>query len=160
MEPRADDQISGPLSTNTHDRGDHRRRRAGRSLVAAAAVVLAATAAVAGCSDDDDASPATTDVTEGSATDDSGGSAAEQVAVDIVDIEQAFEPATITVAAGGEVTWGNADDIAHTATAEDGTWDSGSIEPGGEFTFTADEPGTYSYICSFHPNMQGELVVE
>ncbi|MGK2950536.1 MAG: cupredoxin domain-containing protein [Acidimicrobiales bacterium] len=150
--------MSGARSTDTHDQGHHSRRPRGRGLVAAAAVALTAAVAVAGCSDDDDTSSATTDVTEGAT--DGGASAAEQVAVDIVDIEQAFQPGTVTVTAGGEVTWANADDMAHTATAEDGTWDSGSLEPGDDFVFTLDEPGTYSYICSFHPTMQGELIVE
>jgi plastocyanin len=152
-----------------HEQNDEGPRRGRRTLVVAAAVVLAGVA-VAGCSDDDEAATtvdteATTEtngtaVTEDTAANDQGGSAQEQVTVDIVSIEDAFEPSSATVAAGGEVTWVNTDDIAHTTTAEDGTWDSGTLEAGAEFTFSPDEAGTYPYFCSIHPSMTGELIVE
>ncbi|MGK2950480.1 MAG: cupredoxin domain-containing protein [Acidimicrobiales bacterium] len=144
------------------EQGNGSSRRPGRSLVLAAMIALGGTVA-AGCSDDDDggdASQATTDATEGPATDGSEASAEEQLAIDIVDIGQAFEPSSASITVGGEVTWVNAHDLPHTATAEDGTWDSGNLGPGEEFTFTADEPGTYTYVCSIHPSMQGELIVE
>lgn len=130
-----------------------------RRLAAATAIVLAGAAGV-GCSDDDgDAGPTTT-AEAPSSEGEGNGTAGDQAAIDIIDIAQAYDPSSVTVTAGSEVTWTNADSMAHTATSEDGTWDSGSIGPDEEFSFTADEPGTYTYVCSFHPSMTGELIVE
>lgn len=72
----------------------------------------------------------------------------------------AFSPATLTIAVGDTVTWTNADEEAHTATAADGTFDSGSLGTGASFSFTFTEAGTFPYICEFHPQMEGTIVVE
>jgi plastocyanin len=93
-------------------------------------------------------------------TADTGDAAEPATTIDIVSISAAFDPASATVAVGDEVTWTNTDGITHTATATDGAWDSGGISAGGEFTFTAEAPGTYPYRCTIHPSMTGELVVE
>ena len=45
-------------------------------------------------------------------------------------------------------------------TATDGAdFDSGTLAPGKTFTFTAKKAGTVSYVCNFHPGMQGTLEV-
>ncbi len=83
-------------------------------------------------------------------------------ATDTIEIED-FEylPPTATVQAGTEITWRNLDTTAHTASSEDGsTFDTGGIDDGKTGTVTAPEPGTYEYICEFHPTMHGTLVVE
>ena len=72
----------------------------------------------------------------------------------------AFAPATITVKAGQAVTFTNNDPVAHTSTSADGAWDSGEIMPGGSFTTTLQQPGTYTYHCSIHPFMQATVVVQ
>ena len=72
----------------------------------------------------------------------------------------AFDPATVTIQVGDTVTWTNQDSAAHTATAGDGSFDTGSIANGGSQTVTFDTAGTYAYICSFHPQMTGSVVVE
>lgn len=82
-----------------------------------------------------------------------GSEAAE---VSIVDFE--FSPATIEVAAGEEITWTNEGQAPHTATFTDGP-DSGSLATGDDFTHAFEEPGTYDYICSFHPQMTGTVEV-
>jgi plastocyanin len=33
------------------------------------------------------------------------------------------------------------------------------MDPGDTFTFTASEAGSFSYVCTFHPGMQGEIAV-
>lgn len=71
----------------------------------------------------------------------------------------AFAPARIEVAAGTEVTWTNADPAAHTVTARDGAFDSGSLDEGQDFTQAFDAAGTYRYLCSIHPTMKGTVVV-
>ena len=72
----------------------------------------------------------------------------------------AFAPATVTVNEGDTVTWTNADSTIHTATAEDGSFDTGSLRKGesGSATFTS--AGTISYICTPHPYMKGTVVVQ
>lgn len=124
-------------------------------------------AVLAGCGDDDDTTAAgsddvSTDTAAETATEAAGGDAVagEQVTIDIVSTTDGFDPSTVEVAVGSEVTWVNGDDTVHTSTAEDGTWDSGQLEEGAVFTFTAEEPGTYPYVCDIHPSMKGELVVE
>lgn len=138
-------------------------RRRGRSFVAIAAMVLAG-ATVAGCGDDDDTtdvgSATTAPATDDTAADDADAPAGGETTIDIVSITEGFDPSSATVAVGDEVTWVNTDDVIHTTTAEDGTWDSGDLAADEEFTFTPEEPGTYAYVCSIHPSMTGELVVE
>ena len=70
-----------------------------------------------------------------------------------------FGPAEAEVTVGTTVTWTNFDGATHTATADDGTFDSGDIEAGEEFSFTFEEPGTFSYICEIHPDMVGTVTV-
>jgi plastocyanin len=85
--------------------------------------------------------------------------AAESVAVEIKDF--AFNPAEITVPAGGSVTWTNNDTTPHTATGLDrDALQSGAIAPGASFTQTFDAAGTFEYFCEFHPNMKGTITVE
>ena len=77
--------------------------------------------------------------------------------VDIVDL--AFEPAEVTVTAGGSVTWTNTGVAPHTATAEDGSFDSATLDSGATFTQTFETPGTFAYICQIHPDMRGTVDV-
>jgi plastocyanin len=73
-----------------------------------------------------------------------------------------FLPPSATVTPGTRVTWRNDDTAAHTASSEDGgLFDTGGIDRGKTGSATArDEPGTYEYICEFHPTMHGTLIVE
>ena len=71
-----------------------------------------------------------------------------------------FSPATLTVKAGTQITWTNGDDIPHTVVSDGNAFKSKVLGTGEKFTFTAGKPGTYSYICSIHPNMTGKVVVE
>jgi plastocyanin len=86
-----------------------------------------------------------------------GTARAQDSSVDIVDF--AFNPSSITVEAGSTVTWTNSGDAPHTVTADDGAFDSGELANGETFSFTFDEPGTYSYHCDIHPDMVAEVIV-
>lgn len=79
-------------------------------------------------------------------------------AVEIVDFK--FEPETTEVKPGTEVTWENADKAAHTASAADGSFDTGTIDQGESGSATLTAPGTYAYICEFHPFMKGTIEVK
>jgi plastocyanin len=70
-----------------------------------------------------------------------------------------YLPATLTVNAGDTVVWRNEDIVPHTATAGNKSFDSGSIEPGGSWSYVAQRKGTYFYYCAFHPNTKGRLIV-
>ena len=83
--------------------------------------------------------------------------AEREVQVQVVDF--AFEPATLTVPVGTVVTWTNAGDASHTVTAADGAFDSGRLDPGESFSFRFETPGTVTYRCDFHPEMQATVVV-
>jgi plastocyanin len=78
-------------------------------------------------------------------------------AVQVVDF--AFDPAALTVPVGTTVTWTNAGSRPHTVTADDGSFDSGRLDPGEQFSQTFDQPGTFTYHCNFHPDMQGSITV-
>lgn len=69
---------------------------------------------------------------------------------------------TLAVKSGTVVVFVNEDALAHTATSDDGsTFDSQSLSPGGgSFKFTASKAGTFSYVCSIHPDMKGTLTVQ
>lgn len=73
-----------------------------------------------------------------------------------------YGPDTITVVMGknNTVFWTNGDSAAHTVTSDSGIFDSGNMNPGNTFQFTFTTPGTYSYHCSYHPYMQGKIVVK
>ena len=70
-----------------------------------------------------------------------------------------FEPATITIAPGQTVRWFNDDTAPHTVSASDGTWDSGNLPPGASFERRFDVPGTFPYVCVYHPGMAGTVLV-
>ncbi len=71
----------------------------------------------------------------------------------------AFDPTTLQIAAGTTVTWTNEGSRPHTVTAGDGSFDSGRLDPGEQFTHTFDEVGTFDYHCGFHPEMQASVNV-
>lgn len=81
-----------------------------------------------------------------------------------------FMPRTVEVKAGDAVEWVNVDSVKndedndynkgvdHTVTFDNGMVDQ-VIPAGTTFTTTFTEPGVYNYACSFHPGMQGVVVV-
>jgi plastocyanin len=71
----------------------------------------------------------------------------------------AFEPPALEISPGTGVTWTNEDPEAHTVTAEDGSFDSGPIEPGRTFSVRIEETGRIAYVCRIHSLMTGTLRV-
>ena len=70
-----------------------------------------------------------------------------------------FSPASVTVAVGDTVTWHNTGKAPHTATANDGSFDTGTVNSGGSASHTFNSAGTFSYVCTIHPNMHGTVRV-
>ena len=83
--------------------------------------------------------------------------AARQVGATIQNL--AFSPNPLTVAQGTTVTWTNLDGVAHTVTADDGSWGSGTLGQGATYSQVFTSPGTYTYHCAIHPFMKGTVVV-
>lgn len=69
-----------------------------------------------------------------------------------------YEPATVQVKPGDQVTWRNKDVVPHTATAK-GVFDSGAIAPGKSWTWTAQGKGAKEYVCVYHPGMKASVVL-
>lgn len=86
-----------------------------------------------------------------------GGNAPRAVKVEIEDF--AYKPDPVTVEEGGKVIWLNRDSAPHTATAEDGSFDTGTLEEGKLKSENFKQPGTYAYVCSIHPQMHGTVEV-
>jgi plastocyanin len=85
------------------------------------------------------------------------GDAARSEKVEIVDF--AYDPDPVTIEEGGKVIWINRDSDAHTATAEDGSFDTGTLEEGKLGSASFKEAGTYEYVCTIHPDMRGTVEV-
>lgn len=85
------------------------------------------------------------------------GDAVRSERVEIVDF--AYDPDPVTIEEGGKVIWVNEDSAPHTATAEDGSFDTGTLEEGKLGSESFKEPGSYPYICSIHPEMHGTVEV-
>jgi plastocyanin len=136
--------------------------------LALAALVLA------GCGSSDD-STTTTTATEEAAEEESGaqaspgkgnaetnapapsGDAVRSARVSIV--EFAYDPDPVVIEEGGKVTWVNRDAAPHTATADDGSFDTGTIAQDKLKSESFKDPGTYTYFCQIHPSMHGTVEV-
>jgi plastocyanin len=139
-------------------------------VLALLAVTGLLTLIVAGCGDDEgeDGAGAVTEPTEtedttGGAADEAGGETApsgDAVRSAKVEIEDfAYAPDPVTIEEGGKVTWINRDSDPHTATADDGSFDTGTLEEGKLGSESFKEPGTYAYTCTIHPEMEGTVEV-
>ncbi len=65
---------------------------------------------------------------------------------------------TLTVDRGTTVIWSNQDGVPHTATADDGEFNSGTLNDQ-TFRHTFEEAGTFSYFCEVHPTMTATITV-
>jgi plastocyanin len=69
----------------------------------------------------------------------------------------AFAPETLTVEAGDTLTWVWRDgSINHDVSGDDF---ASEVMSEGTFRHRFDDPGTYDYVCTLHPNMTGTIEV-
>jgi len=125
-----------------------------------APVLLVLMFSLAACGDDGDSDTATETQTATETTETTpapSGEAVRSAKVEIVDF--AYDPDPVTIQTGGKVIWINRDTEPHTATAEDKSFDTGTLEEGKLKSENFKEPGTYSYICEIHPSMHGTVEV-
>ncbi|MGH2602923.1 MAG: cupredoxin domain-containing protein, partial [Dehalococcoidia bacterium] len=66
-------------------------------------------------------------------------------------VDNAYQPSAVSVPVGARVTWTNSGAAVHTATAQSGAFDSGILNPGQSFSFTASAPGAIPFFCRVHP---------
>jgi plastocyanin len=70
-----------------------------------------------------------------------------------------FRPGRLEIAAGTTIVWTNDGQVMHTVFAEDGSFDSGPIEPGERRGVTFARTGSFPFHCTPHPFMTGVIVV-
>lgn len=87
------------------------------------------------------------------------GALAGEAAATVSTIDRSFQPDAIEVAVGEAVTWANDDTEGHTVTAVDGTFNSGIMTVGDEYSVNFDAAGTFDYFCAIHPEMTGSVTV-
>jgi plastocyanin len=71
--------------------------------------------------------------------------------------DYAFAPKTLMVPVGTTVTWTNHDGDTHTVTGAG--LKSKSFGTNASYSYTFTKAGTFSYVCSLHPQMKGTVVV-
>ncbi len=140
---------------------EHRRlsRRAVLRLGSRLSLVAAFGGAMAGCEAGGETAPGV--IPGGSPTPDFAGS---PTAVHMTD-QRRFDPPSVRIRKGAQITWINSSNIAHTATddpsialkPEDAIlpggaqpWDSGLLQPGDRWTRQFTVPGDYTYFCVPH----------
>ncbi len=79
--------------------------------------------------------------------------AADKLKVSMVNFK--FDPPVLKIEKGQTVTWTNNDTVPHNVVGDD--FSSGTLNPGETFSYTFSKDGKFSYKCSFHPQMTGEI---
>jgi LPXTG-motif cell wall-anchored protein len=69
-----------------------------------------------------------------------------------------FSPRQVTVNTGDTVTWRNNGQVAHNVTANDGSFRSGTINPGRTYSNAFSSAGSFSYYCTIHGQGQSGTV--
>lgn len=92
--------------------------------------------------------------------------AAQSASSHVVNIREfAYDPQELAISAGDTVTWTNRDTDqstgghGHTATADNGEWNTGSLRQNESKALTFNSTGTWTYSCLVHPGMKGTLRV-
>ena len=92
-----------------------------------------------------------------------GGGATARAAANVTITARDFfwSPDTVTIQVGDTVTWTNLDSAPHTATdSGSGSLFDGVMNQGESFSYTFTQAGTFNYLCTFHPEMTGTVVVQ
>jgi plastocyanin len=73
----------------------------------------------------------------------------------------AFEPSSLTVHVGDNVTWVNNAGTDHTVVSDNATdpFSSGVLMNGQSYTHQFNQAGVFDYHCSIHPDMKGTITV-
>jgi len=132
-------------------------------VLAALLTCMALGLVVAGCGgdDDDDGGGGAAATTEQPADEGGGGGGGGAGGAEVTMEGIAFKPAQVTISAGDTVTWTNNDSAGHDVTGDDfKSGDAGGLGQGDTFEHTFEEAGTFDYVCTVHPGMEGSVKVE
>jgi plastocyanin len=88
-----------------------------------------------------------------------GGGAHKAASASVTIADFFFSPASVTVSVGDTVTWHNTGQATHNATADDGSFTTPDLTKGQSASHRFTSAGTFSYICTIHPNMHGTVRV-
>ena len=86
---------------------------------------------------------------------DSPAASTAGVTIDMVDLE--FRPKSVTVDRGATVTFVNRGKVTHNAKGDE--FFSRVVDPGESYRHEFDSAGTFEYVCTFHPGMDGTIRV-
>lgn len=70
-----------------------------------------------------------------------------------------FDSDALEIKVGEMVEFVNEDGAPHTATADDGSFDTGTLGKGDTATITFETAGSFDYFCAVHPHMRGNITV-
>jgi plastocyanin len=128
-----------------------------RSIGVTVAALVALALAGCGGSESEPAAKSTTSTPSATASA-SAEPAAGPTTVKIVNFD--YSPKTVTVKAGARITWKNADTANHTVTFKGGPGDLGNVDQNKRLKARFPKAGRFPYICQYHPNMHGTVVVQ
>ncbi len=74
--------------------------------------------------------------------------------------DSGFSPSSVTVSAGTAVKFVNNGSMKHTASANDNTWGTGTMNAGEAFIRYFKTAGSFGYSCAYHPSMTGTITVQ
>jgi plastocyanin len=86
------------------------------------------------------------------------GNAAETKVIDVEIRNFKYIPQNLTVKVGRTVRWTNFDSARHDVVGSG--IKSEYLEKGESFSYTFEKEGTYQYICTLHPWMEGEVIAQ
>ncbi len=115
--------------------------------------VLLGAVGMTGCGAGTDARPAAGASTAPAASAPAAGAATASVGMEGV----SFTPDSVSVNAGGTVTWKNTSTISHNVTADG--FASKTLDPGATYSHRFAKPGSYPFLCTFHAGMKGTVTV-
>lgn len=75
------------------------------------------------------------------------------------DVPGRYSPDVLKVRVGDTVRFANKSNTDHTATSENGAFNTDVLSPGDSKTWKPTKPGKYLYGCYIHPSMHGEIDV-
>ncbi|HEV7481750.1 MAG TPA: cupredoxin domain-containing protein [Solirubrobacterales bacterium] len=134
-----------------------------KALLAPALIVTALALAACGSDGGGETSsgsePTGSTATTGASGNDPAPSGEAERSAKVEIVEFTYGPDPVTVQAGGKAIWLNQDTAPHTATADDGSFDTGVLERGKLKSETFKQAGTFTYHCEIHPTMHGTVKV-
>jgi len=123
-------------------------------------VILLTALCLSACGSDSNPAPAPSPTPTPTPTPPPSGTTVSMVAGASTRTTTAFSPNPLTVAVGATVTWVNNDSTTHDAAANNGSFRTPLIAPGGSASVTLQTAGTITYFCTIHPGMVGSIVVQ